>query len=354
MQGVLHRTLIIRLSSIGDIILSSPLVRLLHTRFPDIWIDYLVKSQYADLVRHNPYISRVIEFPDGGTIADLMRQRRDIAASAYDLVLDIHDSIRSRILTFGLSAPRRINKRKIARTLLVFLKRDFYHRFGDAPPLTDRYLETVHDYALENDGRGPEVFLPEETRGAVDAMLAAESIDARTTCIGICPSARHGNKMWPAERFSNAAAQLAQKTRRPVLVFGSRDEIQRCSEITESLRAGSDIIRAVNLAGRTSLLETAAAMDRCAVVVANDTGLMHLASARGIPVVAIFGPTVRQFGFFPQAGNSIVIEQNNLSCRPCTHVGLPGCPRGHFSCMMRTTTAAVVDAALALLSEPGA
>jgi heptosyltransferase-2 len=352
MQGVLHKTLIIRLSSIGDIILSSPLVRLLRGRFPDIRIDYLVKSQYADLVRHNPHISHVMEFPDRGTIGDLIRLRRSISSAGYDLVLDIHDSIRSRFLTAGLPATRRINKRKLARTILVNFKKDVYSRFGGAPGVADRYLEIVQDLGIRNDQRGPEVFVPQWTRVSVDAMLSGETIDAGISCVGICPSAKHGNKMWPADRFADAAGQLALKTGRPILVFGSADERNRCAEIIGLIRTAYPGVRAVNLAGLTTLLEMASAMARCAVVVTNDTGLMHLATARGIPTVAIFGPTVRQFGFFPQAANSIVVEQHGLSCRPCTHIGLPTCPKGHFHCMTLTTTAAVVDAALAVMAGP--
>jgi len=345
MQDVLHKTLIIRLSSVGDVVLSSPLVRSLRGRFPDCRIDYVVKSAYADLVRHNPYVDSVIEFPDAGTAADLLRLRRTIAASGYDLIIDIHDSIRSRFLCAGMRRVVRLNKRKIARWLLVRFKIDTYGRFGGAPAVAERYLETLGAWGVRDHGRGLELFVPDTIRETVDALLAGENIPKTARCIGVCPSAKHANKMWPEERFAMAAGVLAAQEGDPVLLFGSADERERCATIATIIASSFPGTHVVNLAGWTSLLETAAVMDHCAVVIANDTGLMHIAVARGTQVVALFGPTVRQFGFFPPAARSTVIEVTGLGCRPCTHIGLPRCPEGHFLCMNAIQVDTVVAAA---------
>jgi len=130
-----------------------------------------------------------------------------------------------------------------------------------------------------------------------------------------------------------------------VLLFGAREEEDLCAAVAEGIRALHPGGRTVNLAGRLSLLETAAAMDRCALVVANDTGLMHIAAARGVPLAAVFGPTVRQFGFFPRGARAAVVEHPGLDCRPCTHIGLPRCPEGHFRCMNEITAEVVAQAA---------
>ena len=105
----------------------------------------------------------------------------------------------------------------------------------------------------------------------------------------------------------------------------------------------------MNLAGKLNLCETAAMMDKCSVVVTNDSGLMHIAAARKRNVVAIFGPTVKEFGFFPIGTRSVVVENTELDCRPCTHIGLPSCPKGHFKCMNEISTEQVVTSANALL-----
>jgi heptosyltransferase-2 len=350
MQGVLHKTLIIRFSSVGDVVLASPLLRALHGRYPDCQIDFLVKAEYADLVRFNPHVAHVIRFPGAGTLGDLVRLRRTVISSRYDLIIDIHDSIRSRFLSSGAGNVTRVNKRKIARTLLVNFKLDLYDRFGGAPDVAARYLETVLPLGVEDDGRGPELFFPPELRASVEGLLSAEHISPGMMCIGVCPCARHGNKVWPGERFAESAGRLAEQHGLPVLLFGGEDEREMCGAISSMISGGYPRARVLNLAGRLSLLETGCAMDRCAVVLANDTGLMHIAEARGVPVVAIFGPTVREFGFFPRGARAAVVENSGLYCRPCTHIGLPRCPLGHFRCMKEITPGAVIDGAGRFLS----
>ncbi len=349
MQGVLHKTLIIRFSSVGDVVLSSTLVRVLHGRFPDCRIDFLVKAEYADLVRFNPHVTRVIQFPGGGTLGDLVRLRRTVRTSGYDLIIDIHDSIRSRFLSAGAGPVARVNKRKIARTLLVNLKVNMYDRFGGAPDVAARYIEPLLPWGIEDDGGVPELHFPAAIRESAEGLLKAERLGNGTMCVGVCPCARHWNKMWPAERFAESAGQVAEQLGLPVLLFGTADERAMCSAIEAAITGAHPHTSVLNLAGRLSLLETASAMDRCAIVLANDTGLMHIAEARGVPVAAVFGPTVREFGFFPRGARSSVIEPPGLPCRPCTHIGLSRCPRGHFRCMNEITPAAVTAAAERLL-----
>ncbi|HUI08715.1 MAG TPA: lipopolysaccharide heptosyltransferase II [Bacteroidota bacterium] len=345
MQGVLHKTLVIRLSSVGDIVLSSPLVRALHGRYPECQIDFLVKEEYADLVRYNPHVAHIVPFPSGGTPGDLHRLRRLIAASGYDLIIDIHDSIRSRFLASGAAAVTRINKRKIARALLVAFKIDVYGRSGGAPDVPARYLETVRRWGVTDDGGPPELFFDPSDRAHAEALLREGGLTPGERAIGLCPGARHGNKMWPEERFAAVAATLAARHARPVLLFGGAEENQKCAAIGAGIRSALPGALTINLAGRLSLLQTAAAMDRCALVVANDTGLMHIAASRGVPLVAVFGPTVRQFGFFPRGEQSAVVERPGVACRPCTHIGLPRCPEGHFRCMTEISAEAVARVA---------
>lgn len=353
MVDTIHRTLIIRFSSIGDIILSSLLVRVLRKRFPSSVIDFLVKQEYADLVRYNPGISQVIEFPTNGGIAELTRLRAHVHNASYDLLIDIHDGLRSRYLCLGHPGVVRINKRKIARFLLVKAKWNVYDWFGGAPGIADRYLETVRAFGLENDGNCLEVFLPQTAVAHAESLLVEAGIQSQRTLIGVCPSAKHNNKMWLKERFAETAAVLTREQGGAVLLFGAGEsEEHRCQEVKDMIEQQSPGLTVLNLAGRLSLLQTAAMMDHCSVVVTNDSGLMHLAAARKRKVVAIFGPTVRELGFFPYGTTSAVIENLSLSCRPCTHIGLPFCPKGHFRCMNEIHATQVVDAARALLKSP--
>jgi len=351
MARILTKTLIIRLSSVGDIVLSSLLIRAFHFRFPQCQIEYLVKEGYADLVRYNPSLSRVLVFPSHGTLTDLRRLRRTIKESGYDLLIDIHDSLRSRVLCAGSPHVVRIRKRKIARLALVHCKLDLYRYFGGAPSVAVRYCEAVRSLGVVDDGAGLELFIPGETLASARRILLEHGIEGNRAALGICPTARHATKMWPPEQFAAGASAIAASHGMPVVIFGSPDERSRCEDIASAIRTRVPGTSVAVMAGKLSLLETAAAMDSCGLVVTNDSGLMHVAAARKRKVVAIFGSTVRQFGFSPFGTTSRVIEQTDLHCRPCTHIGRDRCPRGHFRCMTDSSVDQLVHTANELLTS---
>jgi lipopolysaccharide heptosyltransferase II len=352
MADTIHRTLIIRFSSVGDIILSSLLVRLLRRRFPSATIDYLVKEEYAPLLQGNPHLSHLLMLPREGSLSSLRSVRHSVQQGSYDLLIDLHNSLRSRFVTFGHPRVVRINKRKLARFLLVKMKWNLYDRLGGSPSIPHRYLETVQHLGLVDDGAGLEVFVPEEATVRIGALLAEAGVQPAQPLIGVCPSARHNNKMWIKEKFADAASGLAQSLKAGILLFGSgAEEQKRCAEVAALIAQKSPSIHTVNCADRLTLQETAAAMDRCSLVITNDTGLMHLAAARKRKVIAIFGPTVRELGFFPFGTQATVLETPGLACRPCTHVGLAYCPKGHFRCMNEIDAQRVINAGQALLRE---
>jgi lipopolysaccharide heptosyltransferase II len=282
---------------------------------------------------------------------ELRKVRQAIRKSKYDLVVDIHNSIRSRYVSAGLGNVARIRKRKFARFLLVKTKRDLYDWFGGAPSVAERYLEPVKHLGVQNDCSGLEVFVPEDISARATRTIRDSGIASGRMIIGLCPSAKHKNKMWPAERFAEVAAFFARKDDAAILLFGSGpDEKLRCGEIKARIEQSSRR-PVLDFSSGTSLTETAALMDHCSVVITNDSGLMHLAAARKRKVLAIFGPTVQQLGFFPYGTRSIVIEDHSLPCRPCTHIGLEYCPKGHFKCMKNIEPSEVIEAAEGLLHE---
>jgi lipopolysaccharide heptosyltransferase II len=352
MADTIHRTLIIRFSSVGDIVLSTLLVRLLRRQYPEMSIDYLVKEEYAPLLRENPHISRLLLLPRTETLSELRAMRDRVKQGRYDLLIDIHGSLRSRFITFGHHRVGRINKRKLARFLLVKFKWNLYPYLGGAPPIPLRYVESVRDLGLVDDGNGLEIFPDTAARDRITQLLADARVPESLRMIGICPSARHNNKMWIQERFAESAAQLAQSLNAGILLFGSgTEEGKRCEEVASLVNGQEPSIKVVNCAGLLALDETAAAMDRCTLVITNDTGLMHLAAARKRKIVAIFGPTVRELGFFPFGTQAAVVERSGLDCRPCTHIGLAYCPKGHFRCMNDISAGDVAVAAQTLLND---
>jgi len=337
-----EKILVIRLSSVGDIILTSPLLRVLRAKFPGARIDYLVKSEYAELVKFNPHVSNVIQLASG-TQGELAKLKTDIHNAEYDCILDLHNSLRSRWLrTFsGARIVRVVNKRAVRRLALVKWKKNF---FRTIVPVADRYLETAASLGVENDGEGLEIHVPEEIRLLTESKLSRISSGPAAAVVGLVPGARHFTKRWPQERFVEIGVQIAKMRSAKLLLFGSKEEELVCSDIAQLINSASGSGAAINLAGKLSLLETAVAFDTCSVVVTNDTGLMHLAAARKRKVVAIFGSTVKEFGFFPYGTENIVLENTGLACRPCTHIGRATCPLGHFNCMNQISAEEVLQA----------
>jgi lipopolysaccharide heptosyltransferase II len=347
----LNKTLIIRFSSVGDIILSSLLIRTFRKQFPECQLDFLVKKEFAELVDQNPHITNVLTFPGQGSFDALRQLRSTIRQAHYGLIIDIHDSLRSRYICAGAQRVVRINKRKLARYLLVKCGIDRYAALGGAPSVALRYLEPVSDIGVNDDGKGLEFFFSEEIGRKVRSMVQGSGFGAREEFIGICPSAKHNTKMWLKEGFAEAASALSTQQNLPIVLFGSgNDEVTRCQEIEFLIHHLNPEIKTLNLAGKISLPETAAMMDYCSRVITNDTGLMHIAAARKRNIVAIFGPTVKQFGFFPFGTQSAVVENAGLDCRPCTHIGGASCPEGHFKCMNDITVDQVIASANTLLS----
>ncbi|MBI4534820.1 MAG: glycosyltransferase family 9 protein, partial [Ignavibacteriae bacterium] len=246
----------------------------------------------------------------------------------------------------------RINKRKIARFLLVKFKINRYEHFDGAPSVALRYLETLRELGIENDSNGLDVFYPPSAADWAWSFLRNAGLQEGQPLIGVCPSAKHFNKMWLKDRFAQTAATLALDHESAVALFGAGPlEKARGDEIKQMIHSAAPQITVINLAGEVTLTQTTAIFDRCSIVITNDSGLMHIAAARKRKVVAIFGPTVKELGFFPFGTDSIVVEHPSLPCRPCTHIGLPKCPKKHFRCMMEIPSSEVIESARRLLQE---
>jgi lipopolysaccharide heptosyltransferase II len=349
MREIISKTLVIRFSSAGDIILATPLLRALRTRFPSAEIDFAVKREFAGLLRHDPALTNVLELP--ASRGGLRWFRSEVRARRYDLLIDIHGSLRSRYLCLGAPRVVRLRKRVLARLMLVRFKRNVYDRWGGSPPVIDRYFEPVLPYGVRNDGLGAEMFPSPDDETAVAVLLAREGIAPGARCVALVPGARHWNKRWPGDRFAETGAMLARETGSDVLVVGGPDDVGLCGAVAAGIRTRAPEARVMDLSGSLTLNGCGLIMDRASVVITNDTALMHVAAARRRPVVAVFGPTVREFGFFPSGTQNAVFERNGLECRPCTHVGLSYCPAGHFRCMLETDPSAVVRRARAFMES---
>lgn len=323
-----HNILIIRFSSIGDIVLASPVVRFLRERFPDSRIDFLTKKKYAELLRWNPGLTNVILFDEDADNLKALRGR--IREMRYDLIVDLHNSLRSIYLrTFsGARRVRVFRKRAFRRFLLVRFKKNLYRR---PSPVVERYTDTVRIYG--EPATTTDFPLPDDLVRTATGRVHAGKITPEDRLVGFAPTAMHFTKRWPMDRFVRLGLALSAGQKVKILIFGSQDEAEYCSDIAHLINSGASAHCAENFAGRLSLSETAAAAGLCSVVVSNDTGLMHIAEARGVPVVALFGSSVKEFGFAPLGPKSVLVENAGLVCRPCSHVGRKSCPKEHFKCM---------------------
>jgi lipopolysaccharide heptosyltransferase II len=313
--------LAVRFSSIGDVLLTTPLLRVLRRRYPHARISVLTRPAYAPLLSHNPHVNHVLEAAPGRPLRDLARQLR---AQRYTHLLDLHDSIRSRLLRALVpGAWSTYPKHRLARAMLIYTKRDYYR---DSRPVPERYFDAARSLGLVPDGEPPDFFLAAEAQVETEAWLARAA--ARPgRLIALAPGAAHATKRWPVEHWRALTRQLLEQDFSIVIVGGAED-----ARLADSI-ANGDQGRLLNAAGRFGLQGTGALLRRAAILVSNDTGVMHMAAAVGTPVVALFGPTVRPFGFFPYTSRAEVIELG-LGCRPCSSKGGPHCPLGHHRCML--------------------
>jgi lipopolysaccharide heptosyltransferase II len=342
-----QKILIIRFSSIGDIVLATPLLRVLRSRVPSSQIDFILRKEYAELIRNNKNLSHIYEYDAKTGVSGLHTLKNQLRAERYDLVIDIHNSIRSRYLRWMLGAHDVvvIDKRIFARTMLIRLKKNFYQRVVS---VADRYIEPVQKYGIENDGMDLELHISNEIRVQAADKMKKMGIHQSGTMIGFCPSAKHATKCWPQERFSELGVRLANDYNAKILLFGGPADKKKCVAIAEAINDRTGKCSATDLSGELSLLESAIAMEACTLIVTNDSGLMHIASAMKKKVIAIFGPTVREFGFFPVGKEQIVLERMDLYCRPCSHIGGKSCPEDHFRCMKEIQVEDVIKSILAI------
>jgi heptosyltransferase-2 len=271
----------------------------------------------APLVENNPHLSEVVGLEPGESIRSLARR---LAALAPTRGLDLHGSLRSTALRVLVRCSwHGYSKRKLARGALVSTKIDLY---GSDVPVAERYFEAARGLDLRPDGASPEFFIGQTATDWARQWLGEQRLVERRFAV-LAPGAAHFTKRWPLDHWQAMAAQLRDRGLSLVTVGGADDRA-----LGEALAP-----LAVNVAGTLSLQQTGALLARARVVVSGDTGVMHMATGVGTPVVALFGPTVRQFGFFPYRGRAEVLERP-LDCRPCSVMGGARCPMGHHRCLV--------------------
>ena len=320
-----YKFLIIRFSSIGDVILTTPLIRCLRATYPGSQIDFLVKKEFAVVLSGNPHISNIITFDKKDSRSELRRIRMLIQFTRYSMILDIQKNIRSMLICAGSrTGVAGYSKKLFARDLLIRFNINIYK---EIKPVYLRYFEAVETLGVQYDGKGTEVFPSQLETENVNAILSQNHVPADVPLLVIAPGAQWENKRWTTEGFASASDTFCMQTGAYTVLIGGQGDIEICNSVQSQMKASS-----LNLAGKLSLMGSAALLGKAAMVFTNDTGMLHMAQAMKAPVVAVYGPTTRELGFFPLPENSRVAE-TEISCRPCTQKGLHSCPKKHFRCM---------------------
>jgi ADP-heptose:LPS heptosyltransferase len=315
------RILLVRFSSLGDVVLTTPLVRALRRAFPSAEITFVTKRRYAALLGGNPAIDRIEALEAGESLRSLAGRLR---GRPFDHGLDLQGSLRSLALRRAVRGRwTGYGKRRGRRWRLLLAGG---HAQPDDVPVAERYFGAAAHLGIRPDGEPAEVFPSAPAREAAAALGPAGFV-------ALAPGARHHTKRWPPGHWRALAERLAE---RGLAVVGVGDAAER------ELLCGGPIGEAYG----APLDVTAALLARALVVVANDSGLMHLATAVRRPVVALFGPTVRALGFSPYRAEAVVLERA-MRCRPCSATGGPFCPLLHHRCLRDITPAEVAARVLA-------
>ena len=338
-----NKILIFRLSSIGDIILTSALIRCIKNKYPRARVDFVIKKQFYQLVESNPHINNIYIVDKGKGIDGLKQLAKSLKEENYDVFLDIHKNFRS-LYVRNFSGANKIftfNKQVLKRTLLTSFGINIYKYIK---PVYLRYIEAAKQIGVEYDGNGTEVFIPEYVRVTVSKKLQNNGIYPDYPFVALCPGASFKNKQWIPERFAELASLINDRNSLPIVVIGGDTEVEIGNLIVKNSSG-----KVVNLAGKLNLLESGAVLSRARVVVVNDTGMLMMAESQHTPVVGIYGPTAKWFGFYPILPQSEVVEVD-LKCRPCTKMGLNECPKKHWKCMLNISTEMVYEKVSRILS----
>ena len=309
------RFLIIRFSSIGDIVLTTPVVRCLKNQVEGAEVHYLTKPSFRKILENNPSIDKVHVLKQ--SLADTIHQ---LKYEHFDYIIDLHKNLRSyrvknklKVISFSFD---KLNKEK---WLLVNFKKN---KLPDVH-IVDRYLETLSVFDVQNDKQGLDYFIPPED----EVDLESISKDLETGYVGVVVGAYHNTKKLPLAKIIS----IGQKIDKPIVLLGGPADREDAEKIKQAV--GHTVY---NACGKYNINQSASLVKQANVILTPDTGLMHIASAFKKKIVSVWGNTIPEFGMYPYLPHpqSEIMEIKGLKCRPCTKIGFSRCPKKHFRCML--------------------
>ncbi len=305
------KVLVIRFSSIGDIVLTSPVVRALKEQ-AKAEVHFLTKLPFVPVLEHNPYIQKV------HTISSVFEKTiNELKKEKFDYIIDLHHNLRSLRFKKALGVPSfSFNKLNIEKWLLVNLK---WNRMPSLH-IVDRYLDTCKSLGIINDGKGLDYFISEKDEVSMDTLAPI----FKQGYIGLVIGAQHSTKRLPLKQLS----KICKESTKPIIVLGGKEDAANGWHLEQ---IAPD--RIYNACGKYSINQSASLVKQAEVIISNDTGLMHIAAAFQKKIIMIWGNTMPDFGMYPYNTEHINFEVKGLSCRPCSKIGFENCPKKHFRCM---------------------
>ena len=309
------KILIIRFSSIGDIVLTTPVIRCLKQQL-NAEIHFITKKQFSSLLSDNPSIDKLLFLED-----NLMQTIKTLKAENYDYIIDLHHNLRTFFIKLFLQKKTySFKKLNIEKWLYVNFK------INKLPKkhIVDRYLATCQKLGITNDNKGLDFFIHPSNELKIE-----EQLQIKTPYLVWVIGAKQNTKQFPIHKIITTL-NSPDFPNIPIVLVGGKEDIANSNIIIEN--CGSKNI--VNTCGKYNLQQSASILKQAKLVVTNDTGMMHIAAAFQKPIISIWGNTVPAFGMYPYIStNSIITEINNLACRPCSKLGYQTCPKKHFNCM---------------------
>lgn len=332
-QAILYlrtmKVLVIRFSSIGDIVLTTPVVRCLKKQVPVAQVHYLTKKSFKGLLETNPYVDKVHVLEDDiAQVIDELKQER------FDYIIDLHHNLRTLRIKRALKKVEAFSfdKLNLKKWLLTALKINLMPKVH----IVDRYLATLQKFGVVNDNEGLDYFIPEKDVVPYSDIPTSHHAGFIAVVIG----AALNTKKLPVEKLK----QLCLKLQHPVILLGGPEDKRDGELITEA-----DNVKIYNACGKFNLNESADLVRKAKFVIAHDTGLMHIAAALRKRVISVWGNTVPAFGMTAYYGKydvkSTIYEVRGLGCRPCSKIGYNKCPLGHFKCMEQQNIDAMAETA---------
>jgi heptosyltransferase-2 len=316
------KILVIRFSSIGDIVLTTPIVRCIKQQLPDAELHYLTKYSFREVLIANPYIDKFHYLQD-----DLNAITAALKAEQFDYVVDLHHNLRTARVKQALHAKSdSFPKLNIQKWLYVNFKINVMPDLS----IVDRYFEAVAELGVRNDGQGLDYFIPEKDEITQNDI----PVSHWAGYIGCVIGGSYNTKKLPVDRWK----EICMQSPIPVMLLGGPEDKDEAAAI-----ASLDPVKIYNACGKFNLNESADLVRKSKLVISNDTGLMHVAAAFKKPVASLWGNTTPDMGMFPYYGfnnlrtrvapQSLLLEHKHLSCRPCSKIGYDRCPKKHFKCM---------------------